>query len=112
MEFSDLTIPFLVDADMGNYKAIFNWLRGLGFPENHAQYTEQVSAALSTSEVQASTSDATLSILGSNGQTVQTILFVDCIPLALDGLTFTSTSQDVQYLVGTATFKYSYYKFI
>lgn len=112
VEFGDLTIPFLVDSNMSNYKAVFNWIRGLGFPENNTQYTEQVTSQLATSEVQASTSDATLSVLGSNNQVIQTIQFIDCIPTSLDTLTFTSTVQDVQYLVANVTFRYSYYRFI
>ena len=112
MDFGELNIQFLVDSEMSNYKAIFNWLRGLGFPEDNAQYTEQVTTQIPTAEVAASTSDATLTILGSNSLPVQTIQFIDLVPVSIDSLTFTSTSQDVQYLIGNASFKYAYYKFV
>lgn len=111
MDFGDLSIQFLVDSEMANYKSIFNWLRGLGFPENNLQYTDQVSSENGVSEVQASSSDATLSILNGNNQPIQTVRFIDVLPLSLESLTFLSTSQDVQYLIGNATFKYAYYKF-
>ena len=32
MTFSELSLSFLVDEDMANYKAIFNWMVALGFP--------------------------------------------------------------------------------
>jgi hypothetical protein len=112
MEFGDLTVQFLVDAEMTNYKALFNWLRGLGFPESYSQYTEQATSGISRSENTATVSDATLTILGSNSADIATIVFKDCFPISIDSLQFTSTSQDVQYLIGNATFRYSYYNFI
>lgn len=111
VEFGDLNVQFLIDEKMENYKAVFNWLRGLGFPENNDQYTEQIRSSNTTSEVSASYSDAVLSILGGGSIPVQVIRFVDVLPVSLDSLTFVSTNQDVQYSVGNATFKYAYYKF-
>ena len=114
LDYSPLTVQFLVDQKMENYKAIHNWLTGLGFPEDHSQFDEmlQKSVVQSKSSLARSYSDATLGILDNTGSTIQTIQFVDLFPESLESLTFTSTSQDVQYLVGSATFRYSYYKFI
>lgn len=114
IDYGVLTIQFLIDEKMENYKAIHNWLIGLGFPENYQQYTDVInsSSMLESSEVARASSDAALMILGNDNNMVQTIKFVDCIPQSLESITFTSTSQDVQYLIGNATFSYSYYKFI
>lgn len=114
LEYSPLTVQFLVDQKMENYRAIHNWLTGLGFPEDHSQYSEMLekSVVQSKSSLARSFSDGTLGILDNTGSTIQTIQFVDLFPESLESLTFTSTSQDVQYLVGSATFRYSYYKFI
>ena len=111
LDFGDLTVQFLVDSEMTNYKAIFNWIRGLGFPENYTQYTEQSSSEIPMSEVQSTTSDGTITILGNTNVPIQTVKFVDLLPQSLESLTFVSTAQDVQYLVGSATFKYSYFTF-
>jgi hypothetical protein len=113
MEFGDLSVQFLIDSGMNNYKALFNWLRGLGFPESYGQYKEQASSdLLYKSEVASTVSDATLTILGPNNTDVQSIIFRDCQPVSIDSLQFLSNSQDVQYLIGNATFRYSYYDFI
>lgn len=114
LDFGQLTIQFLVDEKMENYKAIHNWIVGLGFPENYQQYTDTIGQAdLNTmSEIAKSYSDATLSVLGNDNNPIQTVLFVDCMPQSLESMTFTSTSQDVQYLIGSVTFSYSYYKFV
>lgn len=114
IDFSQLTIQFLIDEKMENYKAIHDWIIGLGFPEDYQQYTTQIQSTpfpLQT-EVSKSSSDATLVILGNDNNAIQSLKFVDCIPQSLESITFTSTNSDVQYLVGSVTFSYSYYAFI
>ena len=39
------------------------------------------------------------------------IEFVDLFPTNIGSVSFMSTNQDVQYLVGDATFRFSYYTF-
>ena len=114
MDFDTLRVQFLVDEKMDNYKAIHNWIVGLGFPENYKQYSDVIGNAFipEVSEVAKASSDATLVILGNTNTAIQSIKFVDCIPESLESITFTSTNQDVQYLIGSATFRYSYYTFI
>lgn len=113
LEYSPLTIQFLVDDAMENYKSIHNWMNGLGFPENHDQYQTMLDQSTNNgSNLAKSYSDATLTVLGNSNNAIQTVQFVDMFPESLDSLTFVSTSQDVQYLVGSATFRYSYYKFV
>ena len=114
IDYDTLRVQFLVDEKMENYKAIHNWIVGLGFPENYSQYTNVIDTAVipGGSEVAASSSDATLIIMGNNNTPIQTRQFSDCIPESLESITFTSTNQDVQYLVGSASFRYSYYKFL
>lgn len=114
LEFDTLRVQFLVDERMENYKAIHNWIVGLGFPEDYGQYTLTVGGAEipGMSEVARSSSDATLVILGNNNKPIQTIQFADCVPESLESITFTSTNQDVQYLIGSASFRYTYYKFV
>ena len=114
LTFDQLTIQFLVDEGMSNYKGIWNWMIGLGFPESYQQYIDfqNTNSTPLISETAKNYSGGFLQVLGSNNSVVQTIEFIDLIPLSLGGLTFQSTSQDVQYIVGQATFKYDFYKFV
>jgi hypothetical protein len=100
--FDVLNISFLIDSEMANYKAIFNWIQGQGFPEGHFQYAGTSNAY----------SDATLEIIDNLGSSVAAIQFVDLVPTSLAGITLQSNVDDVTYLVGRATFRYSYYRFI
>lgn len=114
LTYDQLNVQFLIDANMGNYQAIYNWIVALGFPNNYEQYTTFIDAEQrgAISELAANYSDATLQILGGNNQTVKTVQFVDLFPVALDSLQFSGTNTDVQYLIGNATFRYGYYKFL
>jgi hypothetical protein len=114
LTYDQLQVQFLVDEQMLNYKSIYNWILALGFPTGYEEYAKFLSEdeRLVTSELAKNYSDATLSILGSNNTIVETVLFVDLFPISIDTLTFQSTNQDVNYLIGNATFRYGYYKFV
>ena len=112
--YDPLTIDFLLDNTMSNYVAIHDWITGLGFPIDNEQYAARIAANAQTglSDSAKAYSDATLQVLDSFNNPIRTIQFVDIVPQTLEALTFTSTSQDVTYLVGRVSFRYAYYKFI
>jgi hypothetical protein len=113
LTYDQLTVQFLVDENMENYQAIYNWIIALGFPNDYEQYTSFVNAETrgAVAELAANYSDASLVILSGNNQVVKTVQFIDLFPIAIDSLQFSGTNTDVQYLVGNATFRYGYYKF-
>jgi len=114
LTYDQLIVQFLVDEQMTNYQAIYNWIVGLGFPNDHKQYAAFIKSDTRNivEELPKNYSDATLQILGSNNQAVKTVQFVDLFPIAIDSLVFQGTNTDVNYLVGNATFRYGYYKFL
>lgn len=116
IEFQPLRVDFLVDSKMSNYKAIYNWLKGIGFPEANTDYTSFVgnstTSDLEVGDTAALLSDATLVILDNNNNPTATVSFIDCYPVALESLQFQSNIDDIQYLAGSVTFNYTYFKFI
>jgi len=116
--YGDFSINFLVDEDMKNYNAIYDWLKGLGFPKDHQQYTDymnkqkDIQTLYAKSENLLTYSDATLSILGSNNATVKAFTFVDLHPVSLGSLQFTANASDVNYLIGQVTFRYTYFEIV
>jgi hypothetical protein len=113
LTYDQLTVQFLVDSRMENYKSIYNWIIALGFPQSYEQYiTFSEADTLNYSELATNYSDATLTILNGNNTTAQVIQFYDMFPTTIDSLMFAATNSDVQYLVGNATFRYGYYKFL
>ena len=112
MSYEPLDITFMVDEKMSNYMAIHDWIVAMGFPQNYQQYISwQNKDNVLLNELAKNYSDGVLQILGSNNVPIQTVTFVDLIPTSLGSIQFTSTSEDVVYIVCTATFEYSYYTF-
>jgi hypothetical protein len=113
LSFEDLNIQFIIDQNMSNYIAVYNWMIGLGFPEDNNQFTDFINLQdTGYSRTSKEYSDATLQILGSNNLPVKTVKFIDILPLNLSSMNFLSTNTDVSYLVGNVTFKISRYEFI
>jgi hypothetical protein len=113
LTYDQLSVQFLVDEQMANYQSIYNWIVALGFPESYQQYVTFVSNDTNNySELAKNYSDGTLQILGADNLTVKIVQFYDMFPVSLDSLQFAGTNNDVQYLIGNATFRYGYYKFL
>jgi len=111
LEFGDLQITFRVDEDMNNYLELYNWMKGLGFPDNYSQYKNIAPQSRGPLSGNADTltgdsiySDATLLILSSQMNPITEITFVDVFPVNLSPLTFNSQYTDVQYVESTVTF--------
>lgn len=115
LTFGDLSIQFLVDETLDNYKAINGWLFGLGFPIDNQQYknflAQDTVAIGNSSEYVRNTSDASLFILTNNNTESKIVTFKNIFPTSLESLTFTAVDTDVNYLIGNATFRYNYYVF-
>lgn len=115
LTFDDLRIQFLVDETMENYQAIQRWLFGLGYPQEYSQYIDFINTDTlpsgAVSELSRNYSDASLFILTNNNTESKLLTFKNVFPSSLESLTFTGVDNDIQYLVGQVTFKYSYYDF-
>ena len=111
MTFSELNIQFLIDDKMENYKAIYNWIVALGYPEDNQQYSKFVNTQNSTvySELARNYSDANVSVLDAQNNPTNGFKFYDLFPTSLDPIQLESTAMDVNYVIGSATFKYSYF---
>lgn len=114
LTFADLQITFLVDEEMKNYKAVADWMMGLGFPKSHSQFTQWISQHRtfpSDGDGAASVSDGVLQVLNSSNNTIHSILFRDMFPSSLSSLQLQSTSGDTTYLAATVSFAYTLYEF-
>ena len=110
LTYGDLTIQFLVDENMENYRTIYSWLTGLGFPETAQQFKSQTTNDEGTRDMLEQFADGTLRILNSNFNEVAKVKFLDMFPVSLSSLDFDATSTDVNYFTAQATFKYTVYQ--
>ena len=130
VSYQDLSISFLVDENLNNYKEIHDWIIALGFPQNHTQFADLQAAGAdrypgSTSGVivpetniavplaeGGTYSDATLTVLNSKNIAVTEIRFHNIFPTSLGSLSYDVQASDVNYLQSTVDFSYMYYEII
>jgi hypothetical protein len=110
ISYGDLTIQFLVDENMENYRIVHDWITGLGFPETAQQFKDATTDVAGAREMNEQFADGTLRILNSNFNEIAKVKFLDMFPVSLSSLDFDATSTDVNYFTAQATFKYTVYQ--
>jgi len=130
LSYEALTLSFLVDEHLENYREIHGWLTGLGFPRDHSEFktlqdagtdrfptssgnvSTEVGKVNNTAPDEGSTfSDATLIILSSKNNAIVEVRFRDIFPVSLGGLDYEQQAGDVEYLTTSVTFNYKLYEF-
>ena len=109
LTYGDFTLKFLVDENMENYMAVYNWLTGLGFPETPAQFRDLTTDDANQRDPKEAFCDGTLRILNSNLREIAKVKFLDLFPVSLTSLDFDATTPDIQYFTAEASFKYTIY---
>ena len=130
LNYQDLSISFLVDENLNNYKEIHDWLLGLGAPQNHSQFstlrdtgTDRFPGQTTNSIVPETNiavplaeggtySDATLTVLNSKNIAVTAIRFDNIFPTSLGALSYDVQASDVNYLQASVDFSYMYYEIV
>jgi len=125
LDYSNLSISFIVDEYLENYISLHNWMIGYGFPRDREQFrtyrdvTSNTPAGGGTPTVdrigkatadRAMYSDAFLQILSNKNNPIVEVNFENAFPISLSALDFTQTATDVEYMVATAEFAYQIYE--
>ena len=130
ISFQDLSISFLVDENLNNYKELHDWISGLGFGKTHQQFADMRATGTdrfpgtvaSTAASGTATpgplpegsiySDATLSILNSKNIVKTEVRFQNVFPLSIGSLSYNVQASDVDYLKAEASFSYINYDIV
>lgn len=112
LTFGSFSASFLVDANLSNYMTIYNWMIGLGFPENTSQFSDLMAANSGRNPQMKSTSDIAVSLLNSSYTPIKTFTLTDAFPISLSGFQLATTSENVQYVSCTVDFAFSLYKYV
>ena len=130
LTFEDLSVTFLVDEDLTNYRSVHDWMAGLAQVDSDEKYQ----ALLSSGEdrmpgsksrgVQTESgktfpatpdgaifSDAKLIILSARNTPIVEISFEDTYPKSLSALEYNQNATDVEYLQATITLGYKQHKY-
>lgn len=106
--FNEFEITFAVDEDLQNYLEVWNWITGLGFPQDTKQYQKlAVQNQLSGFGLQA---DGSL-IITTNGKLPNIeVVFWDLMPINLSDLVFDTTNANIEYITASVRFRYTLYE--
>lgn len=112
---SPLRVRFLVDAKLSAWWDIFNWMIGLGRPENAQQYADLAANSVVNGAFTYGTrppyADASVIQYTSRNNPLNKFTYVDCWPASLDSINFDYKQNADDVLECGASFYYSYYQF-
>ena len=130
LTFDDLTVTFLVDEELSNYRAIHDWMAGLAQMDSDEKYQALLAAGADrmprsqSRGVQTESgktypatpdgaiySDAKLIVLTSRNIPKVEITFIDCYPKTLGALEYNQNVTDTEYLSSQLTFGYKYHEY-
>ena len=127
LTYGNLSLTFIVDEFLENYRELHEWLIGIGFPKSRKQFTEFRSNTSNTGNATATPkvdmgsvgktvadasmfSDATLTVLSNKNNPIVEARFNDMYPVSLGALEFNQQSTDVEYMTVQADFTYQIYE--
>lgn len=117
LQYGELILKFLIQENMSNYIELYQWLVGLGFPNDRSEYIryndgQQYRYPYSVKKRRmgvSNFSDADLFILDANNNPCVKFTFFDCFPTSLQSLDFDLQSGSSEYLTGMTSFRYRHY---
>ena len=104
LTFEAMSLSFIVDEDLLNYREIYDWMTALGFPREYGQF-----AALqeqSTGSTLTKYSDLTIVLHTNKSNPNYRVKFTDCFPTSLSSIQFDSTPTGMEPIVVDATFNF------
>jgi len=105
-----LDVSFIVDEDLTTWLEIYEWIKGITFPEDFDQYKglKRLSPIAMNSKYP-QFCDAQLNILTALNNTNLVAEFIDVFPVKLSSLEFDSTITDSPVMVAECTFRFTTY---
>ena len=129
MTFEDLSVTFIVDEDLTNYRSVHDWMAGLAQMDSDDKYralitdggdrmplsqqnnSQDAGRVTSATNDGAIFSDAKMIILSARNIPIVELTFEDTYPKSLSGLDYNQSATDVEYLTATVTFGYKLHKY-
>lgn len=104
LEYAELDLSFIIDENMNNYREVFDWMEGMGKPDNFDQYKNLDDSKYGL------VSDITLTIKNSSRNANIRLLFKECFPINLSSISLDTTNTSIFYPECTVTFRHNGFK--
>lgn len=116
LEFGSLTIDFLMNEDMSNYKEIYDWMERMVEQEHNMGMgrfgkNSTVGRPIPDNSSITSYCDITVDVLTSQNNANKNIKYINAFPSSLGNVEFNSTS-DGTYIVFPVTFRFDYFTIV
>ena len=99
VQMNELRVRFIIDEELQNWLEVYNWIKGITFPEDLEQYNSEETY-----------SDGFLTILTSNKNVQYVAKFTNLFPVDLTDIEMSSDVADAEVVAADATFAYTTYK--
>ena len=127
LTYGNLSITFIVDEFLENYRELHNWLTAIGFPKSREQFKNFRTVTSTNPSVDkviktdigaigksipdsAMFSDGTITILSNKNNPIVEVRFSNMYPVSLGALEFNQQATDVEYMTVSADFTYQLYE--
>ncbi len=129
LTFEDLSVTFIVDEDLTNYRSVHDWMTGLAQMDSDDKYRELITdggdrmplsrqanlqdagRVTSATNDGAIFSDAKLIVLSARNTPLLELTFKDTYPKSLSALEYNQNATDVEYLQATVTLGYKLHEY-
>jgi len=107
LSFGLITVRFRVDEDLSNFQEVYDWMIGLGYPDNFQQRADIQQGVQRSGDVY---SDASLIITTAQYRPNIEVRFIDAYPVNIAMPEFDIEQTTVTPMVADATFAYRKYE--
>jgi hypothetical protein len=105
-----LNVTFYIDEELKTWLEIHDWIRGMTFPTDFAEYVNLRNLSPNISNTATPQfSDAVLTLYSSANIPYFRFKFYDCFPTSLSTFFVTSTDSPENPITADCTFRFSYY---
>lgn len=115
VNYEPLQLTFLIDEEFNAWYDIYQWMTGLGSPNDSSQYknlaTDSVKQGYPTYGVRPPYSDGILNLYTAKNNIALQFKFQDCYPFALSGIQMAYEMSADVVLTATVNFRYTQYTF-
>lgn len=99
LEYSELSITFMLQESLNNYLEIFKWMKSITFPERFEQYGSDKLF-----------SDMSVVLKSSHKNPSHRFDFYNCFPTSLSNISLDVASDSIDYPECTVSFSYDYFE--
>ena len=105
LTFEQFTINFYVNEDLSNYLEIYDWMKSIGFPDDHDQFDLKYDM-LDSGGAPTIRSDMNLVLNTNKSNPNYSVTFKDAFPVSLGSIELDVSATSLEPIVVDATFEF------